>query len=212
MSSLPVGTRARAALIVLAVFCMGVAPASGLPTQVAADVQESYRLLMSSAYHPVSPQTLLAAASDALSEQARKAGTAIAPPTLQVESTTEATMTELDDAIAAAATASHASVTTFAYAAIAAMTQSLGDRYTQFFTPDEFRQFNDALDPERISGIGVMIEPDVLTGFLHLTYVVPDTPADRAGLRAGDVLTAIDTTTTKGLSVAAASKLLRGRA
>jgi len=191
---------------------MGVAPASGLPTQVAADVQESYRLLMSSAYHPVSPQTLLAAASDALSEQARKAGTAIAPPTLQVESTTEATMTELDDAIAAAATASHASATTFAYAAIAAMTQSLGDRYTQFFTPDEFRQFNDALDPERISGIGVMIEPDVPTGFLHLTYVVPDTPADRAGLRAGDVLTAIDTTTTKGLSVTAASKLLRGRA
>lgn len=212
MSSLPVGTRARAALIVLAVFCVGAAPAAALPTQVAADVQESYRLLMSSAYHPVSAQTLLAAASDALSEQARKAGTAIAPPALQVESTPDATMAELDDAIVAAATASHASATTFAYAAIAAMTQSLGDRYTQFFTPDEFKQFNEALDPERISGIGVMIEPDVPTGFLHLTYVVPGTPADRAGLRAGDVLTAIGTTTTKGLTVTAASKLLRGRA
>jgi len=92
------------------------------------------------------------------------------------------------------------------------MTRSLGDRYTQFFTPDEFKQFNDALDPERISGIGVMIEPDVASGNLRLTYVVPETPADRAGLRGGDVLTAIDSTSTKGLSVADASKLLRGRA
>jgi carboxyl-terminal processing protease len=155
---------------------------------------------------------LLAAASDALSEQARKQGTAIAPPALHVEGDNDATMAELDDAIAASAAASHGNVTTFAYAAIAAMTRSLGDRYTQFFTPDEFKQFNDALDPERISGIGVMIEPDAMSGNLRLTYVVPATPADRAGLRSGDVLLAIDSTSTKGLSVTAASKLLRGRA
>jgi len=206
------GTRVRYALIVLAVFCIGASPAPTLPPQVAADVQESYRLLTSSAYRPVSAQTLLAAASDALSEQARKEGTAIVPPSLHVEGDIDATMAELEDAITSSASASHGSATTFAYAAIAAMTRSLGDRYTQFFTPDEFKEFNDALDPERISGIGVMIEPDEATGDLHLTYVVPATPADRAGLRAGDVLTAIDATPTKGMSVTTASKLLRGKA
>jgi carboxyl-terminal processing protease len=211
MTGQPVGTRARGALIVLAVFCMGAA-SPPLPAQVAADVHESYRLLMSSAYRPVSQQTLLAAASDALSEQARKQGSAISPPALKVQSDIDSTMAELDDAIASSAAASHGNATTFAYGAIAAMTRSLGDRYTQFFTPDEFKQFNDALDPERISGIGVMIEPDVASGNLRLTYVVPETPADRAGLRGGDVLTAIDSTSTKGLSVADASKLLRGRA
>ncbi len=211
MLSESVGTRARSALIVLAVFCMGAA-APPLPAQVAADVHESYRLLMSSAYRPVSQQTLLAAASDALSEQARKQGSAISPPSLKVQGDNEATMAELDDAIAASAAASHGNATTFAYATIAAMTRSLGDRYTQFFTPDEFKQFNEALDPERISGIGVMIEPDVASGDLRITYVVPETPADRAGLRGGDVLTAIDAAPTKGLSVVDASKLLRGRA
>ncbi len=211
MPSQSIGTRACGALIVLAVFCMGAA-APPLPTQVAGDVHESYRLLMSSAYRPVSQQTLLAAASDALSDQARKQGSTIAPPALKVQNDTEATLSALDEAIASSAAASHGNATTFAYAAIAAMTRSLGDRYTQFFTPDEFKQFNEALDPERISGIGVMIEPDAASGYLRLTYVVPETPADRAGLRGGDVLTAIDSTTTKGLSVVDASKLLRGRA
>ena len=211
MTGPPVGTRARSALIVLAVFFMGAA-SPPLPAQVAADVHESYRLLISSAYRPVSQQTLLAAASDALSEQARKQGSAISPPVLKVQGDVDATMAELDDAIASSAATSHGNATTFAYGAIAAMTRSLGDRYTQFFTPDEFKQFNDALDPERISGIGVMIEPDVASGNLRITYVVPETPADRAGLRGGDVLTAIDATPTKGLSVVDASKLLRGRA
>lgn len=207
-----VGTRAGSALIVLAVFCLGATPAPSLPPQVAADVQESYHLLVTSAYRPVSPQTLLAAASDALSEQARKEGTAIVPPSLQVEGDTDATMAELEDAIASSAQASHGSATTFAYAAIAAMTRSLGDRYTQFFTPDEFKQFNEALDPERISGIGVMIAPDAATNELSFSYVVPGTPADHAGLRAGDVMTAIGSMPTKGMSVATASKLLRGKA
>lgn len=210
MSSLSVGTCARGALIVLAVFCMGATPPA-LPAQVAADVHESYRLLVSSAYRPVSQQTMLAAASDALSELARKQGTAISPPALKVEGDNDATMAELDEAIASSAAASHGNATTFAYAAIGAMTRSLGDRYTQFFTPDEFKQFSEALDPERISGIGVMIDVDAASGELGVTYVVPETPADRAGLRGGDVLTAINSTSTKGLTVAAASKLLRGR-
>jgi len=206
------GTRAQYALVVLGVFCLGASPAPVLPTQVAADVHESYRLLTSSAYRPVSSQVLLAAASDALAEEARKQGVTITPPALHVEADNDATVAELDAAIASAAATAHGAPTDFAYAAISAMTKSVGDRYTQFFTPDEFKQFNDALDPERISGIGVMIEPDPVSGNVRLTYVVPGTPADRAGLRAGDVLLAIDTTSTRGLTVEAASKLLRGRA
>ncbi|MBV8372216.1 MAG: S41 family peptidase [Candidatus Eremiobacteraeota bacterium] len=210
MPSMSFGTRCLSALVVLIV-CLAAAPASALSPQLAADVQQSYRLLISSAYRPVTPQVLLAAASDALADEARKQGVTITPPVLHAQADVEATVSDLDAAIAATAAASHGAATDFAYAAIAAMTRSVGDRYTQFFTPDEFKQFNEALDPERISGIGVMIEPDATTGDIRLTYVVPGTPADRAGLRVGDVLTAIDSTPTKGMSVDAASKLLRGR-
>ncbi|MEO6835599.1 MAG: S41 family peptidase [Candidatus Tumulicola sp.] len=204
--------RAQTALVVLSFVCLGAAPGPALPSRVAADVHESYRLLTSSAYQPVDPQSLLASASDALAQEARKHGVSIAPPALRVEASGDATMAELDAAIASSAAAAHGAATDFAYAAISAMAKSVGDRYTQFFTPDEFKQFNEALDPERISGIGVMIESDATSGAIRLTYVVPGTPADRAGLHADDELTAIDATPTKGLTVEAASKLLRGKA
>ncbi|HEY1654065.1 MAG TPA: S41 family peptidase [Candidatus Tumulicola sp.] len=206
------GALVRAALVVSSTFCLGAAAAPALPPAVAADVHESYRLLTASAYRPVDPQALLASASDALAGEARKRGVTVAPPVLHVESSSDATLAELDDAIAATAEATHAAPTDFAYAAIAAMARTVGDRYTQFFTPDEFKQFNDALDPERISGIGVMIEPDPVSKDIRLAYVVPGTPADRSGLRAGDVMTAIGSASTKGLTVDAASKLLRGKA
>jgi carboxyl-terminal processing protease len=121
-------------------------------------------------------------------------------------------MAELDDAIANAAREAHAAPTDLAYVAIAAMAKAVNDRYTQFFTPDEFKAFNDALDPQRISGIGVIVEPDPSSGAVVVAYVVPSTPADRAGIQAGDVLIAIDGTPTKGLSIDTVSGMLRGRA
>jgi len=204
--------RPGAAILALALFAMGVTPAAELPGPVAADVHESYRLLTGSAYTPVDPHALLAAAGDALVEAARKHGATVAAPNLRVEADEDATMAELDDAIDSAADAAHASPSDFAYVAIDAMTKAVGDRYTQFFTPDEFRAFNSALDPERISGIGVMISPDPATGNVRVSYVVPKTPAERAGLEAGDLIVSIDATSTKGLTVDAASKLLRGKA
>ena len=204
--------RPSAALALFAVFCLGATPAQQLPAAVASDVQESYHLLISSYYQPVDSQVLLAAAADALAAAAHKHGVTILPPTLRAQTDTEATAAQLDAAIASSAAAAHASATDFAYVAIDAMARAVGDRYTQFFTPDEFRAFNDALDPERISGIGVMIEPDAATSSVRISYVVPGTPAEHAGLLPGDVIAAVDGVTTKGLTVEAASKLLRGKA
>ena len=92
------------------------------------------------------------------------------------------------------------------------MAKATNDRYTQFFTPDEFKAFNEALDPQRIGGIGVMIEPDRASGSVRITYVLPSTPAERAGLQVGDVVTAVDNLPTKGLSVDVVSGHLRGKA
>jgi carboxyl-terminal processing protease len=175
-------------------------------------VGESYRLLTTTYYDPVDPQALLAAASDALASAARKHGAAITPPALRVEPDREATLSELNDAISRAAVASHATPSDFAYAAIQGMARATNDRYTQFFTPAEFKAFNEALDPQKIGGIGVMIEPDPTSGFIRISYVLPGTPAERAGVRVGDVIAAVGASSTKGLTVEAASGLLRGKA
>jgi carboxyl-terminal processing protease len=197
----------------LAIVLLGAtAAAPPLSFQVAGDVSQSYRLLTATHYDPIAGQTLLAAAADALSSEAHKRGVNFTPPSLKVRGDSAATLSELDSAIAGAAGAAHASPNDFAYAAIKAMAKATNDRYTQFFTPDEFREFNEALDPKAIGGIGVMIEPDAASGQVRVSYVLPSTPAERSGVQVGDVITAVNGTPTKGRGVEGVSSLLRGQA
>ena len=92
------------------------------------------------------------------------------------------------------------------------MAKSIDDRYTQFFTPDEFKQFNEALDPGDDQRHRRHDRTRRGSGYVRITYVVPGTPADRAGLQVGDVITADRRHADQRLTVDAASKLLRGKA
>ncbi len=198
--------------LLLALVLLGATSApSPLSFQVSGDVAQSYRLLSTTHYEPVAGQALLAAAADAISTEAHKRGVNLAPPSLKVRSDSAATLSELDSAIVSAANAAHASPNDFAYAAIKGMALATNDRYTQFFTPDEFREFNEALDPKAIGGIGVMIEPDTASGQVRVSYVLPSAPAERAGFQVGDIITAVNGTATKGRGVEAVSSMLRGQ-
>jgi len=198
--------------LLLALVLLGATSApSPLSFQVSGDVAQSYRLLSTTHYEPVAGQALLAAAADAISTEAHKRGVNLAPPSLKVQSDSAATLSELDSAIVSAAGAAHASPNDFAYAAIKGMALATNDRYTQFFTPDEFREFNEALDPKAIGGVGVMIEPDAASGQVRVSYVLPSAPAERAGVQVGDIITAVNGTATKGRGVEGVSSMLRGQ-
>ncbi len=199
----------------VALFAVSATPALAaqpLPAQLTVDVNESYRLLRTTYFSPVSEQAIVDGARRALLDAAKRHNVKIALPDLHAAANDDTTTDSLDDAIAQLADQAHVSPTEFAYAAIDGMAKAVGDKYTAFFTPDEFKRFNEALDPERISGIGVLVEPDNASGMIRLAYVIPGTPADRAGLRQGDVIAAIDGTATKGLTTENASRLLRGKA
>lgn len=183
-----------------------------LPEKTAADVDESFRLLETTAYAQIDPQQILDGARAGLVDYARHHNVTIAVPALHDDGSDAHAIALLDDAIAQAAQTAHGAVTDYAYAAIAGMTTVFNDRYTEFMTPDEYREFNDALDPERISGIGVLVEQDPVTSFIRVSYVLPNMPADRAGVHEGDLIVAIGTTSTKGMTIDGASSLLRGRA
>lgn len=186
--------------------------ASALPAATAADVNESYRLLAKTYYQPVQQQHLVDAARAALLAEAAKHHTKIAVAPIAADASVESTLAALDDAIAAAAQSAHGTPTQYAYAAIGGMARSLGDKYTVFMDPAEYREFNHALDPKRISGIGVLIAADKASGYIAVSYVVPGTPADRAGVQPGDLLLSADGKSTKGLTTQAASAVLRGKA
>lgn len=191
--------------------CAALADQAVLPLGVVEDVHESYRLLVTSAYQPVNPQTLMNAAHDALLHEARRHRARLRLPGLIVGNDPDAALAQLDGEIESAATAANASPTTFAYAAITAMANAMRDRWTEFMTPAMFKEFNQELDPSSISGIGVMIESDHATHRIRASYVVVGTPAAAAGIVAGDEFLSIDGKSTTGMSSAAASALLRGK-
>ncbi len=200
------------ALVLVLAGAMPAAASASLPTATAEDVNESYRLITTTYYRPVEPQAILDHAREGLIEYAHKHGAKIDVAQLHPGADSMSTTQALDDAIAGAAASAHGSTTDYAYAAITSMAKAADDRYTQFMTPDEYKQFKDALDPEKISGIGVLIAPDEATGLIDVSYVVPSTPAEKAGLQPGDTIATIDGASTKGFTTEAASKLLRGKA
>ncbi len=186
--------------------------AEPLSQDLAADVNQSYDLIDHTFYRNVDAQSLLEAARSAIIDEANKHHARLTLDQFPSNNGEDAAITWIDGAIANAAETSHVAPTTFAYAAIAGMAHAVGDKYTVFMTPDDYKAFNNALDPERISGIGVLIQPDQTTSLMSVFYVVPGTPADRAGLQSGDILSTIDGTSTKAMSIENASKLLRGKA
>lgn len=93
------------------------------------------------------------------------------------------------------------------YGAMRGMVAASGDRYTVFFDPEEAEQFSSAL-AGTFSGIGA--ELGVKDGFLVIVAPLPDSPAERAGLLAGDKILAIDQVETTGMAVDQAVLKIRG--
>jgi carboxyl-terminal processing protease len=93
------------------------------------------------------------------------------------------------------------------YGAIHGMVNSLDDPYTVFFEPVESKKFK-----EEISGSfgGVGMEVGKRDGVLTVIAPLPDTPADRAGIKAGDKIVSVDSTPTAEMSIEEAVTLIRG--
>lgn len=94
------------------------------------------------------------------------------------------------------------------YGAIKGLAGSFGDPYTTFFPPSDNVAFETQIDGA-FSGIGAEIgkKNDVLT----VITPIKDTPAERAGLKAGDVIVKIDQKITADLDVDSAIALIRGK-
>lgn len=93
------------------------------------------------------------------------------------------------------------------YGAISGLASSYGDPYTVFFPPKEAKAFAD-----NISGsfAGVGMEIDVKDNILTVIAPLKGTPAQAAGIKAGDQIVAINGKTTEGLSIDEAVSDIRG--
>jgi carboxyl-terminal processing protease len=94
------------------------------------------------------------------------------------------------------------------WGAIAGLTASLGDPYTVFFPPSDAAVFE-----SEISGNfeGVGMEVGIRDDGLTVIAPLKGTPAEKAGVKAGDKIVKIDGKVTAALSADEAIKLIRGQ-
>lgn len=92
------------------------------------------------------------------------------------------------------------------YGAINGMLSSL-DPHSQFMPPDMFKELK--IDTKGSFG-GLGIEISVKDGFLTVISPIEDTPAFKAGIKAGDQIIKIEDKFTKDMNIMDAVKLMRG--
>ncbi len=93
------------------------------------------------------------------------------------------------------------------YGAISGLVESYGDPYTVFLPPEESEQFE-----ETISGTfeGVGMEVGFKDGFLTVVSPLKNSPSEKAGIKSGDKIIAIDGETSMDITVDEAIKKIRG--
>ncbi len=93
------------------------------------------------------------------------------------------------------------------YGAISGMVKSLEDPYTTFLNPEDTERF---IEDVKGTFEGVGMEIGIKKGQLQVIAPLEGTPAQKAGLRAGDKIIKVDDTLTADITVDEAVNLIRG--
>jgi carboxyl-terminal processing protease len=80
-----------------------------------------------------------------------------------------------------------------AHEAIAAMVQTLGDKYTRYLSPSQYQSLVDsATGTLATGGVGIEISKNPTTGQIYASDMQPKSPALSAGIQTGDVFIQVD--------------------
>lgn len=93
------------------------------------------------------------------------------------------------------------------YGAVSGMVEAIGDPYTEFFDPEEAKKLDEDLSGS-FEGIGLQL--GVKNNQITAVSPIKGTPADRAGLKPGDMILAVDKKPTADLSVDEVVSIIRG--
>ena len=95
------------------------------------------------------------------------------------------------------------------YGAIKGLVASLNDPYSVYFPPQDSKDFQDTINGS-FEGIGMEI--GIKDKMLNVIAPLKNTPAEKAGIKAGDNIIKIDDKSTADMSVDQAVHLIRGKA
>ncbi len=189
--------------------------AAGVAPLDSEEIAVAYGHITQDYYKKTNPQAILDGAHDTLILMMKHSG--VKAPTLapiHAGLDAQGNVSAVNRAVDAAAKESGAKVSShlLAYAAISGMLGSVHDKYTVFLDPKEYAALNGDLDGSDFGGTGIVIAADDATKMIDVTNLVPDGPADKAGVKQDDVIVSIDGVSTKGMEIQKASTHLRGKA
>lgn len=93
--------------------------------------------------------------------------------------------------------------------AIKGMVDSLGDPYSVYYTPEEYSELMESM-VGTYSGIGVTVQLNEETGYVKVVTIFKGSPAEKAGVKSGDEIFAVDGTEVGGLSLESVVAKIRG--
>ncbi len=93
--------------------------------------------------------------------------------------------------------------------ALTGMVDSLGDPYSTYFSLEQYNDFNNQLN-ETLYGVGIILS--INGSYPIITYVVPNSPADNAGLAIGQTIKKIDDLDIKDKGIPEIISLIKGTA
>ncbi|MCM1983448.1 carboxyl-terminal processing protease CtpC [Lyngbya confervoides] len=96
-----------------------------------------------------------------------------------------------------------------AYDAIREMVDQLGDPYTRFMDPEQFKSMQIDTSGE-LTGVGIQISQEEDTKNIVVISPIEDSPAAAAGILAQDVILQVDGQSTEGMDINEVVSLIRG--
>lgn len=75
--------------------------------------------------------------------------------------------------------------------AIKGYVEGLGDKYTEYIPADKMKQFTEDISGSFV-GIGIYMVADESTEKIYVYYPIPDSPAEKAGIKSGDAIISVD--------------------
>ena len=75
--------------------------------------------------------------------------------------------------------------------AVEGYVEGLGDKYTEYIPKSEMKEFTEDITGS-FYGIGIYMVADEETEKVIVYYPIPDSPADKAGIKSGDIIVSVD--------------------
>jgi carboxyl-terminal processing protease len=97
--------------------------------------------------------------------------------------------------------------TKLSHGTVQGLVASLGDPFSAYYDPAQYKRLQDSLQGQ-YSGVGIYLT--FSAGYPVITATVPDSPAAKAGLLAGDQIVMVGTTDMKGSTADQATAVIQG--